>query len=29
MKAHMARNQNPGVPLVLGWNLSPAVRGKV
>ena len=24
MKAHIARNQNAGVPLVLGWNLSPA-----
>ena len=23
MKAHIARNQNAGVPLALGWNLSP------
>ena len=23
MKAHIARNQNAGVPLILGWNLSP------
>ena len=22
MKAHIARNQNAGVPLILGWNLS-------
>ena len=29
MKAHIARNQNAGVPLVLGWNLSPANRGKL
>ena len=29
MKAHIARNQNAGVPLVLGWNLSPADRGKL
>ncbi|MBU3819084.1 MAG: DUF3783 domain-containing protein [Candidatus Faecalibacterium intestinavium] len=27
MKAHIARNQNAGVPLVLGWNLSAADRG--
>ena len=24
MKAHIARNQNAGVPLALGWNLSAA-----
>ena len=29
MKAHIARNQNAGIPLVLGWNLSPADRGKL
>ena len=29
MKAHIARNQNAGVPLVLGWNLSAADRGKL
>ena len=29
MIAHIARNQNAGVPLVLGWNLSPADRGKL
>ena len=29
MKAHIARNQNAGVPLALGWNLSPADRGKL
>ena len=29
MKAHIARNQNAGVPLVLSWNLSPADRGKL
>ena len=29
MKAHIARNQNAGVPLVLGWNLSSADRGKL
>lgn len=29
MKAHIARNQNAGVPLALGWNLSPADRGKI
>ena len=28
MKAHIARNQNAGVPLALGWNLSPADAGK-
>ena len=27
MKAHSARNQNAGVPLALGWNLSAADRG--
>ena len=27
MKAHIARNQNAGIPLALGWNLSPADRG--
>ncbi|MGN0707287.1 MAG: DUF3783 domain-containing protein [Faecalibacterium sp.] len=27
MKAHIARNQNAGVPLVLAWNLSSADRG--
>lgn len=27
MKAHIARNQNAGVPLVLAWNLSAADRG--
>ena len=27
MKAHLARNQNAGVPLALGWNLSAADRG--
>ena len=27
MKAHIARNQNAGVPLALGWNLSSADRG--
>ena len=29
MKAHIARNQNAGVPLALGWNLYPADRGKL
>ena len=29
MKTHIARNQNAGVPLALGWNLSPADRGKL
>ena len=29
MKAHIARNQNAGIPLALGWNLSPADRGKL
>ena len=29
MKAHIARNQNAGVPLALGWNLSAADRGKL
>lgn len=29
MKAHIARNQNAGVPLALTWNLSPADRGKL
>ena len=29
MKAHIARNQNAGVPLILGWNLSSADRGKL
>ena len=24
MKAHIARNQNAGIPLALGWNLSAA-----
>ena len=28
MKAHIARNQNAGVPLALGWNLSAADRGE-
>ena len=28
MKAHIARNQNAGVPLALGWNLSPADAGR-
>ena len=27
MKAHIARNQNAGIPLALGWNLSVADRG--
>ncbi len=27
MKAHIARNQNAGVPMALGWNLSAADRG--
>ena len=27
MKAHIARNQNAGIPLALGWNLSAADRG--
>ena len=27
MKAHIARNQNVGIPLALGWNLSAADRG--
>lgn len=27
MKAHIARNQNAGVPLVLCWNLAGAERG--
>lgn len=27
MKAHIARNQNAGTPLALGWNLSAADRG--
>ena len=26
MKAHIARNQNAGIPLALGWNLSAADR---
>lgn len=29
MKAHIARNQNAGVPLALTWNLSPADSGKL
>ena len=29
MKAHIARNQNAGVPLALGWNLSAGDRGKI
>lgn len=29
MKAHIARNQNAGIPLILGWNLSAADRGKL
>ena len=29
MKAHIARNQNAGVPLALGWNLSAGDRGKL
>lgn len=29
MKAHIARNQNAGVPLALGWNLAPGDRGKL
>ena len=29
MQAHIARNQNAGVPLALGLNLSPADRGKL
>ena len=29
MKAHIARNQNAGVPLALGWNLSASDRGKL
>ena len=28
MKAHIARNQNAGVPLALGWNLSPRRPGQ-
>ena len=27
MKAHIARNQNAGVPMVLLWNVSPGDRG--
>jgi hypothetical protein len=27
MKAHIARNQNAGVPMVLAWNLSAGDRG--
>lgn len=27
MKAHIARNQNAGVPMVLTWNLAPGDRG--
>jgi hypothetical protein len=27
MKAHIARNQNAGVPMVLAWNLTSADRG--
>ena len=27
MKAHIARNQNAGVPMVLGWALAPGDRG--
>ena len=27
MKAHIARNQNAGVPMVLGWNPAPGARG--
>ncbi len=27
MKAHIARNQNAGIPMVLGWNLSGGDRG--
>ena len=27
MKAHIARNQNAGIPLALGWNLSAADWG--
>ena len=27
MKAHIACNQNAGIPLALGWNLSAADRG--
>ncbi len=27
MKAHIARNQNAGVPMVLAWNLSVGDRG--
>lgn len=27
MKAHIARNQNAGVPMVLAWNLAPGDRG--
>ena len=27
MKAHIARNQNAGIPLALVWNLSAADRG--
>ena len=29
MKAHIARIQNAGVPLALGWNLSAGDRGKL
>lgn len=29
MKAHIARNQNAGVPLALCWSLSAADRGKL
>ena len=27
MKAHIARNQNAGVPMVLAWGLAPGDRG--
>ncbi len=27
MKAHIARNQNAGVPMVLAWNVGPGDRG--
>ena len=27
MKAHIARNQNAGVPVVLAWNVGPGDRG--
>ena len=29
MKAHIARNQNAGVPLALGWNLSSAAESGI